>query len=368
MDVAGMQNARLGVIYLWQGTDVKSPIVSTVLGGLLGSTGGILGAKDINFPVPDQVGDLATHGVEAGLESTATGTLWERIKAWAADFVKRVWAEARKTLGDVAAIAGHLKNITLFITQQVFTKAAPVIGSVAGLVTGLWKTTVAFCEKFATWRASYGVRLNFGHPKTLVKGVETGLTRSIFEGLYEVARSAVSVGLNAAGLGAGAIFDAVVACVEAAAKLVWRIGEYFVMKKFTDDAKVFWSSRGTATAMHLSSMKFDNWLRPATEKVPVLAAVTLGSGIAGDKMRFLQMYTGDGGTITESQFADGVTYLDKLKRMGSRLIERSGIEFTSTDAMIDGLLKLAERHDEVHAKKRGFFARLFRTADKVVRA
>ncbi len=368
MDIQGMQNARLGAIYLWQGTKVTSPIVSTVVGGALGSAGGILGAYDINFPVPDQAGELASDAIESGMDSGGQGGLWQNIKNWALDFVQKVWAKIRETLGDVAAIGGHLKKIALFVAQQVFQKAAPVIGGVVGLVQGLWKTTVAFCEKFSNWKAKYGVVLNFGHPKTLVKGIESGLTRALLEGLYETAKSAVSIGLNAASLGGAAIVDAIVACVEAVAKIVWRIAEYNVIKKFISDATTFWNTRGTAKAMHLDSFKFDNWLRPATQKVPEIAAVTLGSGIAGDKMRFLQMYTGAGTTITSSQFKAGVKYLDQMKRTGSRLIERSGLEFTSSDAMIDGLLKLAKKHDEVHAVKKGFWARLFRTTDKIVRA
>lgn len=362
-----MQNARLGAIYLWQGTNHESALASLVLSGLLNTTSALSSVAEFSFPVPDQSVDLVAQGIDSGRETGSQGGLWAMLKAWAEDFVKKVWEKIKATLGDVAELGGHLKKIALFIVKQIFAKAAPVIGSAVGLAQGLWKTTVAFCEKLGTWIASKGVVLNFGHPKTLVEGIESGLTRALLEGLYEMARSALSVGLNAATLGGAAVFDLVVAVIEAVVKILWRVAESLIISKFCEDAKKFWNSRGTNTAMHLDSMKFNSWLRPATQKVPVLAAATLGSGIAGDKMRFLQMYTGHGEVISQNQFDAGVKYLDKMKRAGARLIERSGLEFTSTDLVIAGLHKLATSHDEVQAKTK-WYRKLFRITDKIVRA
>lgn len=367
MDVAGMQNARLGAIYLWQGTKHKSPLAETVLGGMLSSAGALAGIKDINIPVPDQAVDLVSMGIQSGRDTGPQGGLWATIKAWAEDFVQKVWEKIKETLGDVAEIGGHIKKIALFVTQQVFQKAAPLIGGAVGLVQGLWKTTVAFVEKLGNWIAKKSVSLNFGHPKTLVKGIEHGITRALLEGLYETARSALSIGLNAASLGGAVIVDAVAAVIEAATKIIWRFAESRIISKFCEQATHFWTARAEKSALHLDAMKFDNWLKPATRKVPVIAAVTLGSGIAGDKMRFLQMYTGGGDVISANQFKSGVKYLDQMKRAGSRLIERTGIDFTSNDQMIDGLLKLAKSHDEVKAAT-NFWHKLFRTGDKIVRA
>ncbi len=367
MDVEGMQNARLGAIYLWQGTRHSSPLIKTITGGVLDSVGGLAGIKEINIPVPGEAADLVADGIESGMETGGRGSVRATIKAWAEDFVKKVWAKIKETFGDIAEIGGLLKSVALFVAQQVFQKAAPIIGGVAGLAQGLWKTTVAFVEKLGNWIAKQTVQLNFGHPRTLVKGIEWGLTRALLEGLYEIAKNAVSIGLNAASLGAAAIVDAIAAVVEAAAKIIWRIAESKIIRKFCDEAKSFWLSRDQPNALHLDAMKFDNWLRPATRKVPVIAAVTLGSGIAGDKMRFLQMYTGDGKVISDSKFKAGAKYLDQMKRCGSRLIERSELEFSSDDQIIDGLHKLARSHDEVKAQTK-WWRRLFRTTDKIIRA
>ena len=366
MDIAGMQNARLGTIYLWQGVKYNSQLADLVIGGAMTSVSGILGCKDINvaeFGLGVEVTTMATQS-----RSEGPGGLWHKIKTWAEDLMQKLWQKIKAVFGDVAEMLGTLKGLALFVTQQVFAKAAPLIGGAVGLVSGLWKTSVAIAEKVGNWIAKKSVKLTFGHPKTLVKGIDQGINRALLEGIYETVKSAVSLGLNAASLGGAAIVDAVTGIIEAAVKIIWRVAESKVIKKFIKDAKNFWNARGTTTAMHLDSFKFDNWLKPATQKVPVIAAVTLGSGVAGDKMRLLQMYTGEGKVISESDFKSGAAYLDRMKRSGSRLIERSGLEFTSDDLVIAGLLKLANSHDEVETNKRGFFAKLFRTTDKVMRA
>jgi hypothetical protein len=365
MDVEGMNNARLGAVYLWQGVNVKSPLADAVLGGVMTSVSGILGTKDIN--VAEFGLGVEVMGMAADSRSKGSGSVFVQVREWAEDLLSKLWGKIKSMFGDVAEMGGTLKGIALFITQQIFSKAAPIIGGVVGLVQGLWKTTVGIVEKVSSWVASKGVNIAFGHPKTLVKGVEQGLTRALLEGIYESVKSAVSLGLNAASMGGAAIVDCVVGIVEAAVKILWRVAESKIINKFILGAREMWITRDTGSAMHKNSQKFDDWLRPATQKVPLIAAVTLGSGIAGDKMRFLQMYTGDGDVISQSSFDSGVTYLDQLKRAGSRVIERSGVEFSSNDAMISGLLKLAGGHDEVHAKK-SRWKRFFRTADKIVRA
>lgn len=368
MDAAGMQNARLGVIYLWQGTTVDSPLASVILSGVMGAASALAGVKDINIPVPDLATDFAAIGGQSAIdvrEGSSKG-LWATIKAWAEDFVRKVWEKIKDIFGDLAEMTGQLKKIAVFVTQQVFKSLAPVIGGAVGLAQGLWKMTVAFCEKLSNWLAAREVKLVQGHPTTLVKNIESGITRALLEGIYETAKSAASIALNAASWGGAAIVDAVVAVVEAATKIIWRIAEILIIRRFCKKAKQFWTARNESNSIHLDSLKFDHWLKGTTSKIPVIAAVTYGTGIAGDKMRFLQMYTGEGAVISQDQFDAGVKYLDQMKRAGSRLLERSDMKFRSTDKVIEGLLKLAQRHDAVAAQG-SIWKRLFRFTDKVVR-
>jgi hypothetical protein len=345
-----MQNARLGVIYLWQGTEVQASTIESIIAAIGRKAGTTLGLLE----------------AEPAVESSQA-SLWEKIKGWAQEFVEKVWAKIKEVFGNVGVLGGHLKKIALFLAKKVFASAAPIIGSVTGLVEGLWKTTVAFCEKLGNWIASKGVNLVKGHPETLIKGIESGLNRALLEGLYETAKSSLLLGLNIASYGAASIIETVAGLIETVTKMIWRFAERCAIRLFCSEAKGFWNARSESNSIHFDSMKFDNWLRGMTNKVPVVAAVTLGTGIAGDKMRFLQMYTGEGMVISQSQFDNGVKYLDQMKRTGSRVMERSELEFESDDPTIAGLLKLAKSHDEVKAKT-SFWRKLFRTTDKIMRA
>ena len=152
-----MNNARLGVVYLWQGVNVKSPIADAVMGGVMTSVSGILGTKDINVAEFGLGVEVATMVAES--RSQGQTGLFNQIKAWAEDLMSKIWGKIKEIFGDVAEMLGTLKGIALFVTQQVFAKAAPIIGGAVGLVQGLWKTTVGIIEKVGSWIASKGVKI-----------------------------------------------------------------------------------------------------------------------------------------------------------------------------------------------------------------
>lgn len=367
MDVEGMQNARLGVIYLWQGTKFQSPLANVALGGVVGVLDELLGFKDKTLFVPDQATDAAAKAINSVFGLDKEKSVWAKILEWATRLGEALLDKIKEVFGDIGDFVGEIKKIALFVTTKVYDQVASLISNAANLVQGLWKTTVAFCEKIGNLFAKIGVKLVDGHPSTVVKSIEAGITRALLAGLYETAKSAAVIGLNVASAGATKLVEVIAAALEATAKILWRVAEALIIRNFCQEAKMYWVARGEHNAIHLDSSRFDAWLKSATGKVPVIAAVTLGSNIAGDKMRFLQMYTGTGAVISQDQFNAGVAYLDRVKREGARLLEHSGLEFHSDDPIIEGLHKLACSHDAVFATTHRVSA-LFRRADKVASA
>ena len=76
----------------------------------------------------------------------------------------------------------------------------------------------------------------------------------------------------------------------------------------------------------------------------MIAAITLNSGICGDKMHFLNMFQKDGYAISQSDFNQGVRYIDGLKSYASEAIGNWGFQVSSTakdgeGKMINGLLR-----------------------------
>lgn len=383
-----MQNARAGVLYLWQGTSVDWSPASEIVGTAFSIAGGAMDIADVSLPAPEIIpasgqdafgaatmsaSETVIGGVSASLTAAEadpqTRSRWETVKSWAKDFVAKIWDEIKAVVGwgDMGEMAGKLKNLALFVAQQVFSKIAPLLGNAVGLAQGLWKLTVGVVERFRVYLSGRGVKLMKGAPTVLVNGIKNALNRAILEGLQESIRSAVGVALNVLTAGASVIFDAVAGIVDAVVRLIWRIAEVLQIKKFIREAKEHWQIRDEAISITRNSQGFADWLEQYVTRVPIIAAATLGSGIAGDKMRFIQMYSGEGRVISQSSFDSAVQHLDMVKISGSRYMERTGLQFQSGDPTIDGLHKLARNHVEVQAKTKRRW-RWFRRADNMMRA
>lgn len=387
IDEAGMQNARDGVLYLWKDVNFKSPLAETFIGGAMSTVSGILDTQEINLAEFD----LGVEITSLGIDSVQTKkTLWDSIKNWAQNFMNKLWVRVKEIFGEITEMAITLKSLALFVTQQIFSKASPFIGAANELVQGLSSTTGALCDKIGNWLARRNVVLNSGHPQTLVDAIEVGLTRALLNGLRQTVQGAVSLALHVSSFGGAAILDCVVATIEAVTKFMWRIAESHILKKFISDAKAMWQISKISTN-GVDPFLFNKWLRDATEKVPVIAAITLNSGIAGDKMRLIQMYspgeyifdryqpsTSSSNTgkliykktpsklISQAQFDASCNYIDRIKRSGSKLIERSGLKFSSDDVLVNGLLTMCSSHAEVYSQSGGGGSRFLHGIGKVI--
>ncbi|MEM1163949.1 MAG: hypothetical protein AAGJ28_23705, partial [Pseudomonadota bacterium] len=104
-----MQNARLGVIYLWQGIEVKVPLIESIIGGTLGGIGAGMGAKNWNVPIPDQATDVLTAGVEAKDAVAKGASFYEQIEQWSRIFVKKVAEKLKTMLCDIRELAQFIR-------------------------------------------------------------------------------------------------------------------------------------------------------------------------------------------------------------------------------------------------------------------
>ncbi|GAP38724.1 hypothetical protein ABXN37_26885 [Piscinibacter sakaiensis] len=337
-----LQNARLGALYLWQGTTHSSPLLQTIISGTLGSATALAGIKEINIALPDQTTDIVQFAIQAQRDPGAQGKLWKSVQSWAESLLGQLWAKIKDIFGDIVEVGVQVKKIALWVAQMVYSDLAPFIGGGSTLVSGLVKAGTAFVERSSSWLASKGVVLNTGHPDTLVGAINAGLSRALLDGVYDIARSSLSIGLNWATYGGAATVDAIAAVIDAAYKMVWRYAESCTITAFCQRAQQLWGNRTSKRGAVRKGATFTKWMEPAVTKVPLIAAVTLASGLTGDKMRFLNMFTDQDAVIGQSQFDKGCEYLEQVKRAASRMIVQSEIDFTSKDPLIDGLLKKAK--------------------------
>ena len=115
--------------------------------------------------------------------------------------------------------------------------------------------------------------------------------------------------------------------------------------KIFADARERWSTKDQTDALHKRGGEFADWFKKVVDRSPVVAALVMNCGIAGDAMRFLQVCTSDGVVLTQGQFNKGVTYLNALKSSAGDLIMQYQTEMriSSQDPMTAALLKHAEQ-------------------------
>jgi len=377
-------NARLGVLYLFANTSIEDSIFHVVLEGAFDVTTAGLGtapdsnvaasrasdildaaktpsgmaAAKVETKIKQHVGkktvlstQLATATPPAVPTTGALKQLYETIrkkideaasKLW--DMIREKMVEVRKDPGGTAldVLPGLIRKLVNFLCGKLFAAAAPFIGAGLDLAKGIANTIDAGITRYREWIAGRDVELLAGHPGTIVEAIRRAMTLSVGEGVYDMVKGSVNLGVQIASQGAAAIVSAVVSIVETLAKTVWKIR----MKNFFEQAKTHWQGRFQRDALHSQPIAFNNWFKRYAIPLPALSVLALNSGICGDKMHFLAMYKDDDSVISQAEFTAGCRYVDSLKVWGTSYLKDAGFSFGSDDKVVEGLLKLTMRHTE----------------------
>ena len=74
--------------------------------------------------------------------------------------------------------------------------------------------------------------------------------------------------------------------------------------------------------------------------MPLIAVLTLNTGICGDKMRYLSMYKAGGvDQISTNEFQAGGRFLDNMKPWGAKYLGDAGFKIRSAnDPLVDSLV------------------------------
>ena len=380
--IKDLLHTRLGVLYLFSGMDVESGIFDVIVDGGLSFVGNAAGVGGAFTASASGAAAATAVGTDLGIAQViraeslgmaakpTTGNnpklnaMLAPIKTQLESFAKQVWdhltsmfkKDASKSWIDFAGdwwtrITGVINTVL----NQIGASAAPFVGAAFDIVQGSARTVKACYERYVTYSLSKGVDMNDGHPAVVVKSIERTMNLAIGSGLYQALKGAVTTGVNAAGAGAGAILSMVVSGCELIAKVVYRLWESSKMKAFFDDCKDRYARHKSAKAiadddlMH-SGVAFGAWYRAAAYTLPCLSALALCSGMTGDKMMYLSMFKDQKdlapvkpgefvNPISQSEFDRGVGYIDNLKETSKGYLSDSGYKFSSTDKVVDGLLK-----------------------------
>jgi len=366
-----MINSRLGVVYLFGNMDARADIFSVVLEGAMGALDGVLGYQ--SAPVKDGgLGNLAAGAAAMNIKtvmvpgsvllnaSVSSGigaptdskhiTVWEKVKAWLTNFASKLLETLKEKFGDPGVTISAVKNLINVLAKVFLENAAPFISAGMDIAKGVVNTIDASFVRFRSWYEGRKVELAQGHPGLVVQSINLGMTLSLFEGLYQTLKGSVNAAATGFTAGASLVINLLVSLGEMIIKVVWRLVELSRMRKFFAQASEHWRNHDSANAIHKHPIAFSNWYRSFVIDLPPLAILTLNSGICGDKMIYLSMFTSAQEQISSAKFEAGAKFLDNLKPWGAEYLQRCGFEFSSSSEQVSSLLVFSAKHADPRNK------------------
>ena len=263
----------------------------------------------------------------------------DQIKVWFDMLVEKVLGILKEKFGTVEGIAGTIKQVVMGLVGLLAAKAAPFVGAGMELASAVGKTLDASVTRFRTWKEGKNVEVAQGHPATIVDSITRAMTLSLFEGLWSVMKGAGALAMDVVGFGAGGLVNVIISAGELLIKFIWKLVETVRFNKFCGEAVGYWDNQTSADALHRSPFAFSEWYRKYALNIPLIAAITLNTGICGDKMRYLTMFRAGGiQPISSQDFENGVRFLDNLKPWGAKYISNSGFSIRSDDVLVNNLV------------------------------
>lgn len=337
-----MANAREGVVYFW----AKIEPVATRHLILPVAKDNALTAASAGYSTYSAVKHFNQSIAQSGTESD------NLLKKWAYDLVHKLF--------DAMHVNFNPGDWIGWVGDHLVRQIAPFIGDIVGGVMGLYEFGKALYQKVRLWWSGRKVELRAGHPQAIAMGIDKLVNNALLDGLYKVAKSAVSTGLKFVTMGVSSVVDAVVGIVEMVVRLIYTITEAVNMDRFIEQCKAYWNLPGRTRLAALAgdAKHFNGMFLVATGKAPVIAGITYNTHIAGDKMRFLKMYADDGSVINQSQFDAGCAYLERLRKTGRGYVADWGERLRSDDPVVKGLLKIVKHGKEALVQKKPWYKRL----------
>ncbi|TVR61799.1 MAG: hypothetical protein EA422_12210 [Gemmatimonadales bacterium] len=348
-----LENARLGVVYLLGNLQVDSNFFNLILEGGLSAAGGVLGyagksGEAMNLGTAMIPGNVILNAAEgAAYEARitpGTHTVAQKVRAWFEDFAKKVWETLKQKFSDPGLTFAAVKNLVNVCMSVFLEKAAPFVSGGLDVAKGVVNTMDAAFVRFRAWHQGKKVELAKGHPTIVVDSIKRAMNMSLFEGLYQLMKGAGDLALSGASAGASMIVKVVVSLSEMLVKMIYRMFEISHMNKVFRQAGEFWRTRNSDSAIHKRPFEFTHWYRKSALNSPALAILTLNSGICGDKMVYLSMFTDAGREISTAEFEEGARFIDNLKPWGAEYLGNSGFSFRSSSEMAGKLLTFAGSH------------------------
>ena len=381
-----LAHSRVGLLYLFSKTEVERNLFKIFVESSFEIADAVTGFDPVGDAMGDTAGTITELGLTGGsmLSSEAIDrissrgpsqaaqrvpSLLQRIRAVFESFARDVWASITEKFTYDATRSWNdrfedwwprITGLINFIVDKVASNAAPFVSGGIDLFNGVRATAQACHARYKTYSMSKGVVLNDGHPAVIVDAINGAMNFAIGKGLWDVLKSAGQITADALGGIAGPILSLVTSCCEVIIKVIHRLWEISKMRSFFEDCRERYaayqaaqaSGRADTDAFYHSGVAFAAWYRGGASALPCLSFLALNSGITGDKMAYLNMFSDGFKALNEGpagnkaafeQAADtfqrGVAYIDELKARSRDFLVAAGYEFRSDTELVANILK-----------------------------
>jgi hypothetical protein len=216
----------------------------------------------------------------------------------------------------------------------------PFVSSGVAATTGLLRAVDVCTDRFVVHVKGRKVALVPGVPTTTIDGIKRAMDEAVTANVYTTLKGAGNLALDGLSAGiAGEITGIACSAIETLVAFARKAHDFYRIRLFLNDARSMWAQRDKPNALHRQAYAFNRWYRKTAMRVPVIPVLTLNSGVCGDKMRLLCMFSQEGEVLTRANFDKGVAYIDRIKGWGATYLADNPYTFTSTDKLVAELLK-----------------------------
>lgn len=268
-----------------------------------------------------------------------------------------------------------LKLATKFVIDMVFKQAAPLVGSLIDLGTGIVRAVDAACTRIASYLDRKKIRLQPGHPEETANSIEHAMNMGIFRGLADVLKGAGKTAVAVTLPGLGSLVSALMSAIEWLVKFLYRYFESERIDKFLFKARELWKAEQAkmykaalakppkvapgdkphlqpvidGTGILCDTAEFTAFFKEGCDASPIIPMLTLNSGICGSLMTLVKLFDGGGDkpvTLARNPggrqpFDVAGNYFNRLKIFSSEYLRACGFQFqplNDNDDYIRGLL------------------------------
>ena len=401
---AALIHARLGIIYLFSrlnvngsiarmlilpaisiASDIFSPVSpngNNMFANVANNSTGIVstdvmhGIRFVGEPLIEAGSAIEGGIIHANATNVQSTKLFRQMVDWLTNFARKLAQNLKELFYRQEMRDGpHVIQISMLLTT---VKAAITMGaitlcqSIAGFATDgtrlirhLTRIADVAVDGIRSWWRSRSVSILNGHPTIICDTLKAHMAGEFKKGIYNVLKASAGIAIQVVLPGLGSVIRALSNIIISVLETIYNMMKHSIVVKnirgIINQCQYLWKaykkneelSRSKKEALfHEDSKRFATWYREIARTAPELIALTLNSGICGDKMHFLHVFDYEQGTaIRQNKFDQGVKYLDSLKDYSANLLRTSDYRFTSDHADVAGYITIAKKFDSNQENK-----------------